>query len=532
VTAVFQPGRVIAGRYRLDAPIGRGGMGEVWRAYDERLDRHTALKLILSEQATLFGDRDVLASRFSRECRALARIDHPGVVAIHDAGRDPDHDGGELFLVMQLVDGRNLGDYIAEEGEVPWPQAAALGAQVASILAHVHAIPVIHRDLKPANIIVRRDGTVVLLDLGIASVFDPALSKLTRTGESLGSPAYMAPEQASSGTAGPLSDLYALGCVLYEVLTGEPVFQGPTPYALFEKHAKEKPVPIRALRPDVPAALESIVFALLAKNPEQRPRTAAEAYQRFVGVLPSRAKQADREYDPWRPFRNPLAPAPGVSGVLHAVSESKEPSPTLVVPAGEDPAEQRLTSSAPPEIDLGAALASAERLVADGKYAPAVDILAAAIAAATARHDPKGPVIRGLRTQYALTLKLDGQARAANAEFTWLAQRAASEHGPTSAEALKFRRQAAECREQAGDIAGALAEYQAILPAYTALPHHDPAKVLVLRERIGRALVATGRPQEAWPILLGLLQERERALGPQHPESVALRRTLDRLAGR
>jgi hypothetical protein len=97
---------------------------------------------------------------------------------------------------------------------------------------------------------------------------------------------------------------------------------------------------------------------------------------------------------------------------------------------------------------------------------------------------------------------------------------------------LKFRRQAAECREQSGDIAGALAEYQAILPPYSALPHHDPAKVLVLRERIGRGLVATGRPQEAWPILLGLLQERERALGPQHPESVALRRTLDRLAGR
>ena len=250
-------------------------------------------------------------------------------------------------------------------------------------------------------------------------------------------------------------------------------------------------------------------------------------------MLPPRAKQNDREYDPWRPFRNPLAPAPGVSGLLAPAASSREPSPTLMVPLEDELEVSRAPSSSTmPEIDLGASLASAEHLVAEGKYAPAVDILAAAVAAAGARHDPKGPVIRGLRTQYALTLKLDGRFRAANAEFTWLAQRAASEHGPTSAEALKFRRQAAECREQAGDIAGALAEYQAILPAYTALPHHDPAKVLVLRERIGRALVATGRPQEAWPILLGLLQERERALGPQHPESVALRRTLDRLAGR
>jgi hypothetical protein len=350
----------------------------------------------------------------------------------------------------------------------------------------------------------------------------------------------MAPEQASSGTAGPLSDLYALGCVLFEVLTGDPVFQGPTPYALFEKHAKERPGSIRALRPDVPEALEAVVFALLAKNPKHRPQTAVELYRHLVSVLPARARHPEREFDPWRPFRSPMAPAPGINGLIAstastapttATAKPEAPWPTVAVPA-TSASGSVLAAAAPPEIDLGAAIGSAEKLVAEGKYAPAVDILAAAIGAATARHDPRGPVIRGLRTQYALTLKLDGQARAAMAEFGWLADRAAADHGPASAEALKFRRQAAECREQAGDIAGALAEYQAILPDYTALPHHDPAKVLALRERIGRALVATGRPQEAWPILLGLLQERERTLGPQHPDSVALRRALDRLAGR
>ena len=194
---------MIAGRYRLDVPLGRGGMGEVWRAYDERLDRHVAVKIILASAPANRNAGAELAARFSRECRALARIDHPGVVAIHDAGRDPDRTGGELYLVMQRIDGMSVADFIAENERIPWWQAAALGAQIATILAAVHAIPVVHRDLKPSNVMLRPDGTAVLLDLGIAAVFDPDLSRLTRTGESLGSPGYMAPEHTHTTSASP-----------------------------------------------------------------------------------------------------------------------------------------------------------------------------------------------------------------------------------------------------------------------------------------------------------------------------------------
>lgn len=511
---VMMQGRVIGGRYRLDVPLGRGGMGEVWRAYDERLDRHVAVKLIFTAAQATRNPVGELAARFSRECRALARIDHPGVVAIHDAGRDPDDDGGELYLVMQRIDGISLADFIAENEQIPWWQTAALGAQVATILAAVHAIPVVHRDLKPSNVMLRPDGTAVLLDLGIAAVFDPDLTRLTRTGESLGSPGYMAPEQATSGLAGPHSDLYALGCVLHEVLTGHPVFSARTPYALFAKHATEPPTPVRVLRPDVPEALEGLILELLAKQPESRPASARTVYQRLAELLPrptsgSWQLNMNSPFDPMRPFRTPMAPPPGPS----------EPATTFVA----------LEASAPRDIDLSAALAEADELIGAGKYAPAVHILGAALGSAQRQHDPNGPVVRSLRKQYARILMLDGQVGPARTEFLRLAQTAAADHGPDSAEALGYRFLAAQCREQAGEISGALAEYQAILPSYAASANHDPGKALAVRDRIGKLLIATGRPREAWPVLLGLLQDQERTLGPHHPDTLALRSRIDQL---
>lgn len=506
-------GRVIAGRYRLDVPLGRGGMGEVWRAYDERLDRHVAVKLIFAAAQGTRRPAAELAARFSRECRALARIDHPGVVTIHDAGRDPDLDGGELYLVMQRIDGMSLADFLAENEQIPWWQATGLAAQVATILAAVHAIPVVHRDLKPSNVMLRPDGTAVLLDLGIAAVFDPDLSRLTRTGESLGSPGYMAPEQATSGLAGPQSDLYALGCVLHEALTGHRVFTAPTPYALFAKHATEPPTPVRVLRPDVPEALEEVVLELLAKQPESRPASARAVYQRLTALLrPAVAGRTypERPYDPLRPFHTPMSPPPGLRGAGTA----------SVAP----------TVPAPPDIDLFAAITEAEELIGAGKYAPAVQILGAALGAAQRQHDPLGPVVRSLRKQYARILMLDGRLGPARAEFLRLVQTATADHGPDSGEALGYRFLAAQCREQAGEISDALAEYQAILDAYTASANQDPTRTLAVRDRVGKLLVAAGRPREAWPILLGLLHDHQRILGPQHPDTLALQSTLDQLA--
>lgn len=318
----------------------------------------------------------------------------------------------------------------------------------------------------------------------------------------------MAPEQASSGLAGPPSDLYALGCVLHEVLTGRPVFNAPTPYALFAKHAMEPPTPVRALRPDVPVVLEQLILGLLAKQPQSRPGSAYEVFSRLVALLPkgSGGDSGDRPFDPFRPFHSPMAPPPrpaaGDRGVSRAVHAAATPERNGA------------------EIDLATTLAEAERLVGQGSYAPAVQILGSALTFAQHKHDP---VIRALRKQYAKILMLDGQSGAALTEFDRLARTAAADHGPTSGEALGFRYQAAQCREQSGDLPGALAEYQAILPPYAALPDHDARKALTMRDRIGRLLIATGQPRQAWPVLLGVLQEQERMLGTQHPDNVALR---------
>ncbi|NUR58381.1 MAG: serine/threonine protein kinase [Catenulispora sp.] len=379
-------GRVIAGRYRLDAPLGHGGMGEVWRAWDQRLERDTAVKLIRAEQAALFGDRELLSKRFVRESRALARIDHPGVVAIHDAGRDPDRTDGELFLVMQYIRGVRLADWLVEAEPVPWPRAVALGAQIAAVLTALHAIPLVHRDLKPANVMLRPDGTAVLLDLGIAGLLDPDASRLTRTGETLGSPAYTAPELAVSGTSGPASDLYALGCVLHEALCGETVFRAPTLYALYEKHAKEAPKPVRAVRPEAPEALEALILALLAKDPRARP-PAVLVYRTLASLLPPGAGEPEQDHDPWRPFRQPMAPAPRLL--------AQQAAPAMAAPPPPDP-----------DVDLDAALARAEALVGMARYAEAANVLAAVLGTAQQIYGPDSDVLRNLRTQHANIVRL------------------------------------------------------------------------------------------------------------------------------
>jgi hypothetical protein len=199
-------------------------------------------------------------------------------------------------------------------------------------------------------------------------------------------------------------------------------------------------------------------------------------------------------------------------------------------PADGEASASRPVPPQPAQVDLATALAEAERLVGEGQYTPAVQILGTALAQAERTHDPHGAVVRSLRKQYAKVLLMDGRLGPAQTEFTRLAQMAAADHGRDSAEALNFRLQAAQCREQSGDVSGSLAEYQAILAALLRLPSPDQQQALTLRDRIGRLLIAAGKPREAWDMLLGLLQDKERLLGPQHPDALALRGTLAQLA--
>ncbi|WP_234370726.1 serine/threonine-protein kinase, partial [Streptomyces luridiscabiei] len=283
-------------------------MGQVWTAYDQRLDRRVAVKLLRPDRVagpTGSDAADELRRRFVRECRVTAQVDHPGLVTVHDAGSD----GDDLYLVMQYVEGADLADHLAEQDPYPWPWAVAVAAQLCAVLSAVHAVPIVHRDLKPRNVMVRPDGSVTVLDLGVASVLDTDTTRLTHTGSPIGSPAYMAPEQAMGGAVGPYTDLYALGVLLHELLSGDVPFAGSTALGVLHRHLYEPPVPVRQGRPEVPAALEALVLRLLAKDPQDRPASAQEVYEELAPLLPKHGTPAG-PLDPTRPFLRPHAPWP------------------------------------------------------------------------------------------------------------------------------------------------------------------------------------------------------------------------------
>jgi hypothetical protein len=492
--------RVVAERYRLDSLIGRGGMGQVWSGTDLRLERRVAVKLLRDDLVSSTTGAAVTSSldladqqaRFSRECRITAKLDHPGLVTVFDAGSD----GGHHFLVMQLLDGMTLADLIAENDDLPYSWAVSVAAQLCAALATVHAVPAVHRDLKPANVMVRPDGRVVLLDLGIASAFEPELSTLTRTGHPVGTPSYMAPEQALSGRAEPRSDLYALGCTLYAMLTGEAPFRGRTPLAVMTQHVSQPPRPIRELRPDLPDALADLVARLLAKEPADRPASAQEVYRLLLPLLPRSSTDPDTalragvQPDPSRPFRHPAAPPPGPGGSG---------------PAGPAPAE-------------AARLASG--LYEARRYGEAAALLASAVPRAAAEHGSTAAPVRDLRRLHARVLMDDQQYRRAHEEYDLLARAYAAERGPDASEALECAASAADCLARSGNAVGALADCRAVLAGYERRRMQglsvEPARVFRIRQRIGELLLATDDPQAAQAALLPLWHELERCYGPHH----------------
>ncbi|MGX4690685.1 serine/threonine-protein kinase [Streptomyces sp. JNUCC 63] len=237
-------------------------MGEVWRARDEVLGRPVAVKLLLAG-----GIDPSAAARFRQEAQTTARLSHPNIVAIYDFGRADDR----LYLVMEMVQGRSLADRLASAGALAPHEVAAIGGQTASGLAAAHRQNVIHRDIKPANLLLAPDGTVKVVDFGIARLADDTAAGLTSAGMIVGTVSYLAPERALGKDAGPASDMYALGCVLYELLVGHPPFRADTPTALLYQHVQELPAPPRSMGAELPPELEQLVLALLAKEPEARP---------------------------------------------------------------------------------------------------------------------------------------------------------------------------------------------------------------------------------------------------------------------
>ncbi|MFD8086876.1 protein kinase [Kitasatospora sp. NPDC059722] len=535
--------RVIAGRYRLAEKIGHGGMGQVWGGYDERLDRPVAVKLLRTDHLLAAGPTsaptgteqrrhgDELRRRFLRECRVTAALDHPGLVTVFDAGEDE----GELYLVMQRVPGVSLADLIAEDAPFPIERAVAVAAQLCAALAAVHAVPVVHRDLKPSNVMVRHDGRTVLLDLGIATALDPGATRLTLTGVPIGSPSYMAPEQALATTTDPRSDLYALGCLLHEMLAGEEPFRAPTALGVLRRHVDEPPVPLRDLRPDVPQPLERLVLDLLAKQPADRPADARQVYGRLLPLLPAPEAAAQPRYaplpDPTRPYRFPHQPQPSAAGPVQQrpvpVSVPVPQAPATPPPPAVPPVVPFVPAvpSVPSAPDLGAECGRLSDLVDAGRHTEVLGLAARLLPRAEAELGDGAPLVRTIRTIYARTLLQEGHHAQALPEYRRLA--ATADGGPFGPQALDHRYRAAICLDHLGQGAEAMAEYQSLLA--TAAHDPDPERAFDLRERIGLRLAAAGDAENAWQWLLQLLFERERREGPHHPAVRRLRHSLNTL---
>jgi serine/threonine-protein kinase len=258
---------VLGGRYRLEARIGSGGMAEVYRGFDTVLDRTVAIKILLPQFA-----RDAsFVERFRREAQAAARLNHPNIVGIYDSGSD----GETQFIVMEFIEGRTLADFLSAGGHFTPLHAAEVSEKVCDALAYAHIAGVIHRDIKPANIMVTRKGVVKVMDFGIARIV-AGPETAPQTSAVLGTAAYISPEQVQGQPVDGRSDIYSLGAVLYETLTGRPPFTGGSPVAVAYKQVNESPIPPSQVKAEVPPRLDAVVMRSLAKNAANRYQTADE----------------------------------------------------------------------------------------------------------------------------------------------------------------------------------------------------------------------------------------------------------------
>lgn len=268
-------GTLLNGRYRLEARIGTGGMSTVYRALDETLERPVAIKLLNREIAS---DSDQL-ERFRREARAVAQLSHPHIVGVIDAGEDQ----GRPYIVFEYVEGETLKDRIRRMGRLPISEAVAYAIEIARALGAAHARHIVHRDVKPQNVLIDQEGSAKVTDFGIARTLDE--EGLTADGRVLGTTDYVSPEQALGHAVTGQSDLYSLGVVLFEMLTGRVPFRGENQVAVAMKHVREEMPDVQALRPEVSASLASVIDRATAKDLAHRYRSDEELIADLEDVL-------------------------------------------------------------------------------------------------------------------------------------------------------------------------------------------------------------------------------------------------------
>ncbi|MFJ9867464.1 protein kinase [Streptomyces sp. NPDC101165] len=286
---------VLGGRYELVDRLGQGGMGTVHRGVDRRLRRTVAVKLLSSVLAHDPQSR----ARFQREAHAAAALNHPAVATIHDVGEEPHPDGPRPYLVMEYVQGTTLAE-VLQGGPLPVVEAVNVACAVLDALRHSHECGIVHRDIKPSNIMLTGPDTVKVLDFGIAKAFTETATRITGSGAAIGTPAYLSPEQINGAEIDHRADLYAMGCLLHELLTGQPPFRGASPFAVMHQHLFAAPEPVSRHRSQIPPAVEAVILRALGKDPEER----------FADAGQMRAALADALAQSSMPTAEATAPQP------------------------------------------------------------------------------------------------------------------------------------------------------------------------------------------------------------------------------
>ncbi|WP_351224524.1 serine/threonine-protein kinase [Streptomyces sp. NPDC002133] len=539
--------RLIHGRYRLLDVIGRGGMGEVWQARDESLGRRVAVKCLkpLGQQ----HDRSftgVLRERFRREARVAAALQHRGVTVVHDFGEYE----GVLYLVMELLEGRNLSQLLEDNRQHPLsvPDIVDIAEQVTDALAYTHERGIVHRDLKPANIMRLTDGTVKICDFGIARLGHDIgfTSRLTGTGIAMGTPHYMSPEQIGGGHVDHRSDLYSLGCVLYEIATGVPPFDLEDPWSVLVGHRDTPPVPPRKHRGELPSFLDRIVLDLLAKTPEGRPADAKELLRRITAARsvsgraqPEAPGPEQQEAASARERRLPSWTDGMTTGHKATGGSALRPTPpdytagltgewtTGVALRGPVPVQLPRPERPTPPPELLAVLASRHNAVLSlgrlGRWEEAGEVHRSVAAEREHALGPDHPDTLASRYEVGFTLSRTGRTADALREFTRVADGRERTLGPDHPETLAARQETAYVLGQLGRHFEAHQVYAAVLASRERTVGPDHPDTLRCRHNLAFNLSRLGRLEDSYRMAYEVAAARERVLGAGHPDTLVTR---------